>query len=145
MLRRLPAVLLLACVAGTTVQPLQGQHNPPADAVIPRPASLTSKTGRFALTSSTAIWTTRETAVLGRLLANYLAPATGFDLNVRSAGTPTGSRIVLRLDPKLTRLGDEGYTLDVAPGVVSIRASKAAGIFYGIQSLRQLLPVEIFR
>ncbi|HEU4878450.1 MAG TPA: beta-N-acetylhexosaminidase, partial [Gemmatimonadaceae bacterium] len=139
------AALFFACVAEITAQPLRGQQTLSSDAIIPRPASLTSRAGHFTITPNTAIWTTRETAVLGHQLASYLAPATGFDLNVRAAGTPTGNRILLRLDPKLTRLGDEGYTLDVAPGVVSIRASKPAGIFYGIQSLRQLLPVEIFR
>jgi hexosaminidase len=143
--RTLPIALLFACVAGTPAQPLRGQQNPSGNAVIPRPSSLAPKAGHFALTPQTAIWTTRQTATLGRQLANYLAPATGFDLNVRTANTPTGNRIVLRLDPMLQKLGHEGYTLDVAPGVISIRAAKPAGIFYGIQSLRQLLPVEIFR
>jgi hexosaminidase len=113
--------------------------------IIPRPATLTAKAGHFTLGPRTTIWAMRGTAALGRQLANYLEPATGFDFAVRTIGTPVGNRIVLRLDPTLTRLGSEGYMLDVAPGVVSIRALKPAGVFYGIQSLRQLLPVEIFR
>jgi hexosaminidase len=113
--------------------------------IIPRPATLTARAGHFTLGPSTTIWAMRGTAALGRQLANYLEPATGFDFAVRTVGTPAGNRIVLRLDPALTRLGNEGYLLDVAPGVVSIRALKPAGVFYGIQSLRQILPVEIFR
>ncbi|MGE5750465.1 MAG: beta-N-acetylhexosaminidase, partial [Gemmatimonas sp.] len=137
--------MLFVCVGASTAQPLRGQENPSADAIVPRPASVTSKAGHFTLSPRTTIWVSRETAALGRQLANYLALATSFDLAVRTTGLPAGNRIVLRLEPTLTRLGDEGYTLDVASGVVSIRAPKPAGIFYGIQSLRQLLPVEIFR
>jgi hexosaminidase len=39
-----------------------------------------------------------------------------------------------------TELGEEGYTLEVGPDSVVIRASGAPGLFYGIQTLRQLLP-----
>lgn len=135
---RLPLAALLALAAVTF--DLKAQIS-----VIPRPASLTPKSGHFTLTPRTTIWATRGTAALGRQLASYLEPATGFDLTVKTAGSPTGNRIVLRLDETLTRLGDEGYILDVSPGIVSIRAPKPAGVFYGMQSLRQILPVEIFR
>lgn len=145
MQRTLLAIIGFACVAGTTAQDLRGLDSPAADAIVPRPASLTLKPGHFTLTPRTSIWVTRETAVLGRQLASYIAPATGFDLAVRTIGAPAGNRIVLRIDTSLSRLGNEGYTLDVAPGVVSIRAPEAAGIFYGIQSLRQLLPADILR
>jgi hexosaminidase len=41
-------------------------------------------------------------------------------------------------------LGPEGYELSVSTNGVVIRAATAAGIFYGAQSLLQLLPPEIF-
>ncbi len=115
-----------------------------AVSIIPQPAKLEMKQGEFTLTPATAIWTTAKTTSLAHQLERYLEPATGFDLAVRT-GVPTGNRIVLKIDPTLVSLGDEGYVLDVARGAVTIRAPKEAGIFYGIQSLRQLLPVEIFR
>ncbi len=136
---------LFVCIALSSAQDLQSQQNVATVSIIPRPVTLTTRTGHFTLTPRTTIWATRGAESLGRQLANYLEPATGFDFTVRTTGAPTGNRIVLRLDPALTKLGDEGYTLDIAPGVVSIRASKPAGVFYGIQSLRQILPVEIFR
>ena len=43
-------------------------------------------------------------------------------------------------DPKL---GDEGYTLVSSPKGVVIAANKPAGLFYGLQTLYQLLPKEI--
>ena len=54
--------------------------------------------------------------------------------------------IVLRQEPALAKtLGAEGYRLDVTPSGVVIRAASAAGVFYGMQSLRQLLPIAVFR
>jgi hexosaminidase len=117
----------------------------PVSTIIPRPSKVTARSGRFTLTSRTVIWTDARSAALGRQLARVLEPATGWTLPVRTGAAPSGSRIVLRRDAALTRLGPEGYRLDVRPGVVTIRAPAAAGIFYGVQSIRQLLPPEIFR
>ena len=50
----------------------------------------------------------------------------------------------MAIDPSLARLGDEGYQLEVTTTRVVIRAPKAAGVFYGTQSLRQLLPAEAY-
>ena len=52
--------------------------------------------------------------------------------------------ISLKLDASLTRLGNEGYVLDVTPQRVVIRAPHEAGIFYGVQTLRQLFPPAVF-
>src|SRR5437588_6642654 len=40
-------------------------------------------------------------------------------------------------------LGEEGYTLDITPQEIAIRAQKPAGIFYAIQTIRQMLPPEV--
>jgi hexosaminidase len=50
----------------------------------------------------------------------------------------------LHLDSGLrSRLGREGYTLDIASAGVQIRAAQPVGLFYGLQTLRQLLPPNI--
>lgn len=112
--------------------------------IIPRPVSVTVAAGQFTLTSRTAIWTDRLSTDLAYQLADYLRPATGFTLPIRT-GTPTGNAIVLRRDTALSRLGPEGYRLEARRGRVTIRASERAGVFYGMQSLRQLLPPAILR
>jgi len=90
-------------------------------AVIPRPVRLTPHPGAFTLTSATVIVADRSTRELGDMLGDYLFPATGFRLAVRPTALAGGRVISLRLDSTLTRLGDEGYRLEVGPAGVSIR------------------------
>jgi len=75
-------------------------------------------------------------------LAQTLRPPTGFALPVvTGAGRPGG--IALSLDADDHSLGDEGYTLVVADDGVTIKANAAAGLFYGAQTLRELLGPAI--
>jgi len=114
--------------------------------VIPRPESLVVRSGWFKLTSRTVIWTDRADSAVAVRFARALAPATGFQPRVIVGSSASGSRVVFRRAAKRdTTLGREGYRLDVAPNVVTIVASTAAGAFYATQTLRQLLPPQIFR
>ena len=117
----------------------------PAPALVPWPSQLTQGAGSFVITAQTAIVADGATRVLARELAGWLAPATGFDLEVRRGAPRTGA-IALARDTALARtLGAEGYQLEVTRHGVTIRAATTAGVFYGMQSLRQLLPPDIHR
>src|SRR5207244_8516189 len=94
--------------------------------------------------AGTVIVTDRALRGLGELLGDYLFPATGLRLAVRSAAPAGTSVISLRLDSSLARLGDEGYRLDASPSHVAIRAYRAAGAVYRLQPLRPLFPPAIF-
>jgi len=118
--------------------------NAPPIAIVPRPESLTVGRGRFVINASTAIYTDAASADIARRFAASLLPATGLAIPVR-VGTAPASGIVLERNQRLTRLGDEGYELSVTARRVSIRARERAGVFYGLQSVRQLLPPEVFR
>ncbi len=84
----------------------------------------------------------KETA---KLLAERLRPATGFAIKIKSAKTKiTAADILLTTNEADISLGTEGYELSVTTNGVIIRAPAAAGVFYGAQSLLQLLPPEIF-
>lgn len=113
--------------------------------VIPRPVQMTRGTGEFVFTPGTAVVTDRATRDIGYQLADWLAPATGLRLAVRAA-PGTATRVVsVRLDPSLTRLGEEGYRVVVTPTRITIRAFRPAGAFYAAQTLRQLMPPDVFR
>lgn len=114
-------------------------------AVIPQPVKVTERSGRFTLTARTAIWTDAAAAAIGRQFAAYVEPATGFTLRLERGGSASASGIQFRIDRSLARLGPEGYVLDVRPGRIVARASAPAGLFYAVQTLRQLLPPQIFR
>ena len=114
-------------------------------AVIPQPAHLTRGTGTFLLTPGTAIVTDQATRQIGYQLADWLQPATGYRLSVGGAAGAAARVISLRLDPALARLGPEGYRLTVSGTRITIRAFQPAGVFYGVETLRQLLPPDIFR
>jgi len=113
--------------------------------VIPKPVQMTRTAASFSLTPGTAIVPDRSTYDIGIQLADWLQPATGYRLAVVGAAGTGGQIISLRLDPALARLGDEGYRLTVTRSRITIRAYRPAGAFYAVQTLRQLLPPEIFR
>ncbi len=53
--------------------------------------------------------------------------------------TPGGARIILSLNGAPARVGDQGYTLETGGQELTIRARRAQGLFYGVQSLLQLV------
>ena len=117
----------------------------PVLSVVPAPAKLSTGKGSFVLRATTPIVADTALRARGRQLASMLGPATGFDLPV-VATAAAGPHIALRQSAALAKtLGPEGYQLSVTPAAVTIRAASPAGAFYGMQTLRQLLPPAIFR
>jgi len=113
--------------------------------VIPRPVQMTRGTGTFLLTPATVVVTDRASRQIGYQLSDWLQPATGYRLAVSGAPGAAARTISLRIDPTLARLGDEGYRLTVTGTRITIRGFRAAGVFYGVETLRQLLPPDVFR
>jgi hexosaminidase len=113
--------------------------------VVPRPVRMTRGTASFTLTPGTVIVADRATREIGHQLAGWIFPASGYRLAVTGVAGNAPRTISLRLDPALTQLGDEGYRLSVTRTRITIRAFRPAGAFYAVQSLRQLLPAEVFR
>ena len=132
------ALLLATIVAAPRAQP--------SALVIPRPVSLAQGTGTFTVRPTTTVWADRADSAIARRFARSLSPAMGFELPVRVGPGDARSRIVFRRDTTLRgTLGDEGYRLDVRSDRVTITAAAPPGAFYATQTIRQLLPPEVFR
>ena len=118
-----------------------------AHRVVPAPASVVAGSGaQFVLTPQTAISVAggdSGAARVGEMLATLLRPATGFRLPVSaSGGALARGTIALRLGGP-PALGDEGYELAITSDSVRLVAARPAGLFRGMQTLRQLLPAGI--
>jgi hexosaminidase len=114
--------------------------------LIPRPLAVAPERGAFELAprGRIVVAPTAEASDVGRLLAAALRPATGYRLPVvRTPRAAAAGDLVLSLAPGDRSLGDEGYRLVVDGERVSIVARRAAGLFWGTQTLRQLLPPAI--
>ena len=116
---------------------------PPEIAIIPEPVSITKSSGHFILPENITIQAGPETKDVVDYLQEKLSAATGYFVSSSNtaASKPT---IRLILNTKVnTQIGNEGYQLSVTPGLIIIKANKAAGLFYGVQTLIQLFPKEI--
>jgi hexosaminidase len=111
--------------------------------IIPEPVSVKEGTGSFKLSGQTTIEiSSSELSDLGRYLSGKLAPATGYSVKVNTVSSFSNGAIQLRLSGRPAK-NKEAYELTVTPSAVSITADSSAGLFYGIQTLLQLLPNEI--
>ncbi|MFF3289694.1 beta-N-acetylhexosaminidase [Streptomyces sp. NPDC003023] len=115
----------------------------PLGQIVPAPASVLPGGAPYTLTSKARIQTdaSPEARAVGERLAEVLRPSTGYALPVTTR--PGAQSIRLRLRAGESALGDEGYRLQSAPGGVTITARRPAGLFHGIQTLRQLLPASV--
>ncbi len=115
--------------------------------VIPKPVSVVTTGDSFDLTDQTDIYVQSESAGLlqiGQYLADKLNPSTGLAIGVKSTSEiPASGNIYLALSENDAELGDEGYELTITDKLVKVTANKPAGLFYGIQTIRQLLPSKV--
>lgn len=119
-----------------------------AQQIIPQPAEMKSGTGRFMLLPGSGVSYSPEKPEVKKLaeyLKSLISVPTGYTLPVWSGISTKGTgNIYLKIsETPDTLLGKEGYKLHVGDAGIHLSANAAAGLFYGIQTLRQLFPVEI--
>ncbi|MGW4200502.1 beta-N-acetylhexosaminidase [Streptomyces sp. NPDC004726] len=111
--------------------------------VVPAPASVKPGGTAYTLTADTVIRVddNPEARRVGEYLAGILRPSTGYPLPVTPG--PGDDGVQLRLRPSEKPLGDEGYRLESSGGALTVVARAPAGLFHGVQTLRQLLPAAV--
>jgi hexosaminidase len=115
--------------------------------LIPKPVSVTSTGEYFVLKSNTDIYVQsgqEELMNIGNLLAEKLRNPTGFPLEVKSVTDIPRKGIFLSLaGNEGADQAEESYELTISRKLISLKSAHPAGIFRGIQTLRQLFPAEI--
>ena len=115
-----------------------------SSALIPRPVSEVYGGGSFNLPAEIIIVTpvNSEVEKMANRFSERLASATARKVTVKSITSASKATILLSIvnDAAIKK---EGYRLKVESGGITLSATEPAGIFYGIQTLYQLLPKEI--
>ncbi|HUW89773.1 MAG TPA: beta-N-acetylhexosaminidase [Candidatus Nanopelagicaceae bacterium] len=113
--------------------------------IIPKPVSMILGEGSFNINDQTVIESDPKLNEVAKYFVDLILPATSFSLGITSLKTDLtkSNTIYLILNEKLSDLTEEGYTLKINQERIVLSAPKPVGIFYGIQTIRQLLPIEI--
>lgn len=128
-------IIIIFCLLTVILVPTQAQLS-----IIPQPNEVKMGNGQFILTSKTIIVTDEANEDNANYLQSLLKPYFTNQIVIRSKGK---KGIVLQVDKSVEqKLGREGYLLTSDQNGVKIVGSTSVGVFYGIQSLNQMLPVH---
>lgn len=107
--------------------------------LIPEPVQLSQQTGAYVIPKRITISGDKATAAY---LKQKISTATGYTITAEEKAATANIQLLLNGTPNST-IGKEGYQLSITPKNITIKANQPAGLFYGIQTLLQLLPKEI--
>ena len=108
--------------------------------IIPEPFRVEQGQGQpFTIDAQTAI-VLRDSIALPAAQRLAALPGANFPIKWGAKGGAVDNGIILELGPDLDYLGDEGYTFQVRQEAITIRAFRPAGLFYAVETARQLFP-----
>lgn len=113
-------------------------------AIIPAPVSLVKMNGSFTFSEKSKIILSTlndETKLAADYLALLIKNPTGLSIPVEQGRKEISFSVFMSIDPSI--VNNEGYVLNISPEKIIIKAKSAVGLFYAVQTLRQLLPVEV--
>ena len=109
-------------------------------AIIPRPAAMEVFEGTLEITENMTLVYEYSNEELARIAMHFSHYLTDY-YNIRLSPSPENKMFIqLELIPSLA-LNKEGYQIRINQDGIVISATSSNGIFYGIQTLKQLLPV----
>jgi N-acetyl-beta-hexosaminidase len=141
------AVAAAECALAGSLPAHAAEFWPGEEGIVPQPAKVELGTGGFLLSSQCKMFYQKGSPG-AQAAAEYLSDTWGRILGrpAPAKKTPEVSRgfMFLTTAGAPAFLGQEGYRLDVTPEGLTICAPQPAGLFYGVQTLRQLLSPVTF-
>lgn len=114
--------------------------------IIPMPKNLTETKGAFDISDKTTIVVPFSDTILKKVADNFaeqIKKTSGKKVSVVDAATVQSSEktITFHIDKTLK---EEAYKLNITPESIQISASSPEGAFYAVQTIYQLLPMEVY-
>jgi len=132
-------ILIVLITSFSTIT--NAQDNGPNMGIIPAPVSIKKSTGTFTLSRQTAIVADSPDNKAVLFLADYLHSKKMLNIQPKANGGNAIVNSIVLTSAGTDGLPAEGYRLTITPERITI-AGKGAGLFYGIQTLIQLIPAE---
>ncbi len=132
-------ILIVLITSFSTIT--NAQDNGPNMGIIPAPVSIKKSTGTFTLSRQTAIVADSPDNKAVLFLADYLHSKKMLNIQPKANGGDAVANSIVLTSSGTDGLPAEGYRLTITPERITI-AGKGAGLFYGIQTLIQLIPAE---
>ncbi|MFT3993560.1 MAG: family 20 glycosylhydrolase [Dysgonomonas sp.] len=136
-MKRITLIFLILLLGKVAFSQQSATNNVPS--LIPFPQKLEMKQGNFLLNEKTQLVVSDQGRFWNEIayLQSMLSPVLGQPLS-----SEKGNNILeINFSDKVS--GDEAYTLDITTDKVILSARTSKGIFYGMQTIRQLLPYTI--
>lgn len=111
--------------------------------VVPRPRSIQAREGSFTLDANVELVASAAAFDEARKFQRRLFQSLGLNLRLSETAPTERSQILFSLKES-SQLDEEGYILDVSSTMVSVEATKPAGLYYGSITFLQLLPSIVF-
>ncbi len=133
------SLITFNCTGGKKVMQIQ----PAKYSIVPKPQKLLEEPGQFVFNERTSLAFDKQLPKVGYVV-DFIRDHFGLPMNFSfpKATQADSNVIVLKIDPSI-KGPDGAYRLNISPQKIEINAPNARGLFYGIQTIRQLLPAAI--
>jgi len=135
--------LILAALFVASTWNALGQNSASTLSIIPEPVSVKETTGYFKVPPKINLLCPKGTEddLTISFLKKKLSLMTDVQVNAKKTSAAAVQLVLNQATDSM--IGTEGYSLSVTPQKVLLKANTPAGLYYGVQTLVQLLPAEV--